>query len=107
MKLALGIALVLLAGTADAQFRTGNKLLAELQSDSIVDRMFAVGYVTGVADALDQSLYCLQNGMTIGQVSDTIQVALERTPQIRNEPADVLIVAILSKHYPCKGRKQS
>ena len=107
MKTALALALVLLAGTAEAQFRSGNKLLAELHSDSIVDRMFAVGYVTGVADSMDQSLYCLQNGMTIGQVSDTIQVALERTPQIRNEPADVLIVAILSKHYPCKGRKQS
>jgi len=107
VKTALALALVLLAGTADAQFRSGNKLLAELQSDNIVDRMFAVGYVTGVADAMDQSLYCLQNGMTIGQVSDTIQVALERTPQIRNEPADVLIVAILSKHFPCKWRKQS
>ena len=107
MKTALALAIVLLAGTAEAQFRDGNKLLGELQADNIVEKMFAVGYVTGVADSMNQSLYCLQNGMTVGQISDTIKVALERTPQIRNEPADVLIVAILSKHYPCKGRKQS
>lgn len=107
MKTALALAMVLLAGTAEAQFRDGNKLLGELQSDSIVERMFAIGYVTGVADTMNHGPYCLQNGMTVGQISDTIKVALERTPQIRNEAADVLIVAILSKHFPCKGRKQS
>ena len=90
----------LLCGTAHAQFKTGNKLLGEMLG-SYGEQMNALGYVTGVADTLDNSVVCIPNTVNAGQLSDMTKLYLETYPQTRHMAADALIHRVLIKVWPC------
>ena len=66
------IALTLCAGLpAHAEFKDGNKLLSEM-GGSVYDQMNALGYVTGVVDALQGVVVCNPANVTAGQVNDMV-----------------------------------
>ena len=96
------IALTLLACTcAHAEFYNGNDLLRMMRG-STSDQISAMGYVTGVADALHKVSVCVPNGVTAGQVNDVVKAFLEATPSVRHFSADSVSTAALQAVWPCK-----
>jgi hypothetical protein len=88
--------------TAHAEFFTGNDLLAKIDSDSIVDRSMALGYVVGVSDTGDGVTHCPPANITTGQVRDLVKGHLTRNPGSRHYSADSLITNLLRTTWPCK-----
>lgn len=86
--------------SAQAAFKTGNQLHAELNGQAI-DRMLTIGYITGVADVLEGVSICLPSRITAGQVVDVSKNYLEANPAIRHLAADVIVSYVLSTTWPC------
>ena len=102
-KLILTLALV--AGTAQAgTFWDGNKLYNKLQGNTM-EQMQALGYIMGVADALDTATICAPNNVTAGQINDMMKNYLENYPAVRHLAADSLISLVLGRMWPCEKKK--
>lgn len=96
----------LLAGSAHAEFKTGNKLLSQINGD-LADYANAVGYVTGVYDTLQSITHCPPGGVTAGQITDMVKNYLETNPEMRHNTADRIIGAVLKRAWPCAERGNS
>lgn len=109
MKLALLIGGIILAGSAQAEFRSGNTLLDDIRSEMVVNRMFAAGYIAGVADVANGVSHCLPSRSTVGQLMDLSEKFLAESPEIRDISADVILLGLFKKTWPCakKGRSES
>jgi hypothetical protein len=83
-------------------FNDGNKLLSDMEDSSNTSRMYALGYVAGVVDSLNQVVFCMPSTVTVGQVNDMIRNYLRNTPAERHLPADVIITRAFSAVFPCK-----
>ena len=103
MKAETLILAALLCGSAHAQFKTGNKLLQQMDGE-FGDQMNAIGYVSGVADTLQGAVVCAPATVTAGQLMDMTRLYLERTPARRHLAADVLIHDMLKAMWPCAKR---
>lgn len=86
---------------ARAGFVDGNELL-RLSGGSASERLYALGYITGVADAGHGAVYCLPSTVTDGQIMDMTERMLREFPERRNESADPLIMRMLKAAWPCK-----
>ena len=106
MKLAAIILLVVSVTANAGTFWDGNKLHNKLQG-STVEQMQALGYIMGVADALDTATVCAPTNVTAGQLNDIIKNYLENTPAVRHLAADSLISAVLGRVWPCQKKGQS
>lgn len=93
----------LLCGSAQAEFKDGNSLLSDMNSSSM-NQMNALGYVTGVADALMRITYCPPQSINAGQVYDMIKQYLEQFPANRHNTADRIIGHVLKSAWPCAQR---
>ena len=92
------LALLVASGTAHAQFYTGNELLDRFRTN----RVFANGFVAGVADG-NAVHHCIPvNSVTLGQVVDVVELKLVNHPEIRHMPAGVLVLAAIQVTWPCK-----
>lgn len=100
------VALLMIPAVANAQFRTGNQLLTELQSTETLDRLYGLGYVVGVSDTMLNINHCPPGGITAGQVSDMTKNYLINNPQMRHLAADGLVLMVLRQAWPCakKGK---
>jgi hypothetical protein len=98
------LATALLAGSAHAEFLSGNELLSRINGTGI-DQALALGYVMGVFDVQHSSGVCPPGQVTAGQVRDIVKNYLERTPQNRHMTADVLTLVALGIVWPCKQQK--
>lgn len=92
-----------------ADFFNGNdlkKILDEQEGGkgSFSEGVYA-GYVSGVSDALDGTVYCIPSQTTIRQSNAIVKKYLEANPEKWNEPGSMLIVEALSKAFPCKRGK--
>lgn len=94
--------LMLLCGSAHAEFWTGNQLLSKMQDASAGERMFALGYVSGVSDALTGVVTCPPLSVTVGQVNDMVRALLEANPGDRHKSADIFVRAAMQSQWPCK-----
>ena len=94
----------LFCGSAHAEFMDGNKLLSDMQSPHSDERMFAMGYIAGVADAGRSTISCPHANVTIGQMRDAVRQHLEVTPTLRHHTADVIVNYVLGKAWPCPKR---
>jgi hypothetical protein len=94
--------LLMLCGSAQAEFWTGNQLLAKMQDSSAGERMFALGYVSGVADALTGTITCPPLTVSVGQVNDMVRALLEANPGDRHKSADVFVFTAMKAQWPCK-----
>lgn len=100
-KLLLTLALV--AGTAHAEFIDGNKLLSDM-TGSFGGQMSAMGYVMGVADALQGVVVCLPTNATAGQINDMVKNYLTNVPRDRSLSGDVIVTKVLKSVWPCAER---
>lgn len=101
-KLIIAIALCATT-TAHAAFFTGNELLTKLNGDN-VDKLHALGYIQGAADAYSGIMFCPPGTVTAGQLMDMIKNYLTNTPAVRHRAADVIIMDALQPVWPCKNR---
>ena len=103
----LALLAALLAGTAQAEFYTGNQLL-NMMNGSNMEKMHAMGYVVGIADVWAEIRFCPHRSgganVTAGQVNDVVQQYLTINPHLRNQTADVLTLNALSSAWPCANR---
>ena len=105
MRRALILAL-LLAGSAHAEFKDGNKLHSDLNGD-IYDKMHAMGYIVGVYDMGRGVLHCGPSNVTAGQINDMIKNYLENTPVDRSLTGDTVVNKVLKAVWPCQKRGSS
>jgi len=100
-KLILTLAIV--AGTAHAGIIDGNTLHKHLSdaASSHVSWGFAHGYVAGVNDANDGTMFCTPVKATVGQMTEMVKVFMDTTPAIRHMPADAIITYVFQKSWPC------
>lgn len=97
------LCLALVAGSASAYFKDGNKLLSELNNNSGTNVLPAIGmgYITGVTDALLGITHCPPDNVTAGQVRDMVKNYLENTPAVRHLPANQIVSHVLKSVWPC------
>ena len=105
MKRALILAL-LLSGTAHAEFADGNKLLSDMTGETM-DRMHALGYITGVFDAGRSIVHCPPNNITAGQINDMVKNYLTNVPADRHLTGDTIVFKVLKATWPCAKRGNS
>lgn len=98
-----------LCASAQAEFLTGNNLLAKMNSSDYMDQSQAIGYVQGVFDASKNIFHCAPSsaGITTGQVHDMVKSYLQETPSKRHFSADSLIVPLLKAVWPCPKSSRS
>ena len=88
--------------SASAQYVDGNSLHADLTSEKSTLKMYALGYVVGVADvSLAAEVLCMPVDVTQGQIRDVVSNFLTANPQARNLPAYLLVQASLGKYWSC------
>lgn len=105
-KLIVGMLFVGASVTARAEFETGNQLYQKMTSTNVSEKMYALGYVSGVFDALQHIVHCPpSNSLTLGQVHDLIKNYLEFNPAVRHRTADMLIREVLQKTWPCANNR--
>jgi hypothetical protein len=86
-------------------FLTGNDLLRHMDSESIGNRMHALGFVVGVHDTLSDEVICAPTGVTAGQLRDVVKKKLVENPEVRDMGAAVLVMVTLAGTYPCANKK--
>ena len=101
------IALLMIPALARAEFLTGNDLYQKLTSTSVVDKMYALGYVVGVYDVNVHITICprAENVITAGQVQDITIQYLTLNPGQRHRNAEVLVRDALKQVWPCANRQ--
>jgi hypothetical protein len=91
-------------------YENGNTLLRDLEGTNM-ERMYALGYIVGTADAYGGEAICVPQTVTKGQLNDVVYRFLKINPQHRDFSADVLVLLSLVEHWPGakkeKGRSQS
>jgi hypothetical protein len=102
MKKLLFITLAVTSIAARAEFLSGNELLSQLDGESYSERGFALGYIAGVADAVENVLVCAPTSVTTGQMRDIVWKYLRANPQSRHFTASSLVVEALRKVWPCR-----
>ena len=107
MKSIAAIILALIAGSAQAEFKDGNRLLADLQSSYVEDRMHAMGYIVGIADMGRSVINCMPENATAGQLRDMVRNYLENTPAERHFSGDLIVNKVLKTVWPCSKRGSS
>lgn len=95
------VSLLFVPAVASAEFVNGNELLSNLQSNDATKRVFALGYIAGVADANQSIRYCPPEGIVLSQLRDMTEQYLIANASTRNLSADVLIGDMLSTRWPC------
>lgn len=60
-----------------------------------------VGYVSGAMDSMNQILFCAPSSVTYSQSASVVMKYLRNNPEERNKSAATLIIAAMSKPYPC------
>jgi hypothetical protein len=102
MKKFLACALFAVSTLAHADFKSGNSLYSDMNSDDNTTYVFVLGYVAGVADALNGVVVCMPANVTIRQVRDISYRYLRDNPEQRNDDASILIARALKPPFPCK-----
>ncbi len=100
---ALAFGLALTAGSAHAEFWSGNDLL-EKMAGSNMEQIMALGYVMGVFDSQRSNTICppTNSAITAGQMRDVVRSYLERNPQHRHHTGDLLTIVARGTAWPCK-----
>lgn len=100
----LGLALALTASMgANAAYMTGNEFLENLEGTPVKHGL-ATGYVIGIFDSHDKSVFCPPSGMKVSQVVDLAQQYIQKQPAHRHWPAYDLIMYVFTETWPCKKK---
>ena len=99
-------ALLFVPTMAQAEFYSGNDLLAKMNGE-VIDRMQAMGFVQGVYDVYVHITFCPPNneqGITAGQVRDMAHKYLINNPNTRQRTAQALINDAFKQAWPCANK---
>ena len=102
----IGVLLFGICLSAQAEFKDGNQLLDDFDSDNIVNRVVGLGYVMGVADVGFGIVHCAPSNVKAGQIKDMVQNYLRNTPAERHLSADVTVNKVLKTVWPCQTRSR-
>jgi peptidase E len=86
-------------------FYDGNQLYQYCTSDNSVEGGLCLGYITGVADVLQNqngNNICLPKNAVINQIVDTVKKYLTNNPESRHYSAYSEISVALGTAFPCK-----
>jgi hypothetical protein len=106
IKHLLAATAVAVATAANATWFTGNDILGHLNGEPF-ERGGAAGFITGVASAIDGDLACIPPEVTVAQMRDMVHRQLLNSPNIRHEPAELIVAAVLMNQFPCKDTRPS
>ena len=101
MKKLICIALLASTSAYAGNFFDGNKLLEQLDSKDLGFYGMGVGYLMGVHDTSDGEIFCSPGVIKAGQLVDMVRNDLNRLPEMRHMPADVLVRVTLGRAWPC------
>ena len=104
MKIALILLATLLATSAHADFKSGNEVLENINSDNYYNKGNAMGYIMGVVDAYSGIYICPPETITGGQVQDIVKNYLTQIPAKRHQGASVLVYSAMVEFFPCKKK---
>lgn len=99
------IAALLTAGTASAEFFTGNQLLEHMSSNDRTERLVSDGYIMGVHDTGRGVLHCTPGTVNLTQTRDLVFQFLQQNAAIRHLAADQIVNASLGRAFPCPKRQ--
>lgn len=91
---------MVIATPAAAGFNDGNSFLRSC--DGNTDRMYCVGYVSGLVDALDFNI-CVPDGVTPEQIAETIIATLRDRPEIRHGNMGHILRIALKERPLCQS----
>jgi Rap1a immunity proteins len=112
--IAVALSSLVVGGEATAGFTDGNGLFRDCQGGDDPRETQAgdpggysewgmcLGYILGVADAFDDNLFCLPNGVERGQIKDVVKLWFRDHPEKRHLPAADLVATALKEKFPCK-----
>ena len=115
--LALAVAFPVKAGPARILPRMTGQHIVEVTTDKpyasaeqarnqYLDEQIALGYIDGVQDASQGKAWCDTGLVVPHELRDDIILALRRLPPERlKSNAAPLIIEVLSRKFPCGGRK--
>ena len=75
---------------------------SSLLSDRTLDSGFALGFVVGVADVLNEEAFCLPAGVSRRRLAGIVLEYLREKPQDLDGRASHLAIAALHGAFPCK-----
>jgi len=104
------LSLIMLTSLSFAGFIDGNELYDKYQkgqNNILSAGGFYDGYVLGIFDAYYNILFCPPINIKSGQVLDIVLKYLQNHPEIRNKPADYIVIKALQEVWPCKLKKGS
>jgi Rap1a immunity proteins len=93
-------------GAAQAEFKTGNMIIADCESAAVEDRMVCLGYVEGVVGAMGMNAVngyqaCVPDHVTGNQVKDVAIAYIYAHPAKRHFAATGLVADALAGAFPC------
>ena len=104
MKLVPILLAALLATSAHADFKSGNEILDNINSDNYYSKGNAMGYIMGVVDAYSGIYICPPATITGGQIQDIVKSYLVQMPSVRHEGASMLVFRAMVEFFPCKKK---
>ena len=112
IKVAVLVAVITVTSSGNVlagSYESGNSLLESCRAaDASWSGGFCLGYITGIADAMETDgilgwRKCTPNGVTLRQTADVVKAWLESYPQYRHNTAHSLVAEALAKAFPCKA----
>lgn len=102
--LALLVTVPLLAQTSLRQdaFTLRQWLVERNSPQHVTEGSWATGYITGIADALDNSAFCIPNTATAGELNEVVIKYLTDNPTRLHQHRSVVVGLALADAYPCK-----
>ena len=97
------IALAMLSGAAHAEFWDGNKLHSNFTGTQ-GEQLLALGYIMGVADTLQNVVFCPPTNVSAGQLRDMVSNYLANVPADRHLSAEGIVGKVLKSVWPCAQR---
>jgi hypothetical protein len=100
--------LALNSAKARAAYHDGGDLLQDCASSSEVERTYCLGYVVGIADAIDlarernKKPSCVPAGTTPAQLRDVVSKALASHPAAQSRPAAGLVARAIRQTWTCQ-----
>lgn len=105
MKRSILAAVLAASSLTHAEFVSGNYLYEQMTGQTSAN-IWAIGYVTGVADAGWGVGWCPPQGVTVRQLYDLVQQRMAAVPEARHYTADSIIITVLKGAYPCQERRR-
>jgi hypothetical protein len=87
---------------AGAFYQNGNAVYESCQNTAApFSRVYCLGYIVGIADALNGFRFCIPYHVTQEQIRDVVNLYLTIHPELRHNTAASLVASSLTSVFPC------